>query len=610
MITAVRTENAGILPLTPQSGRRGSYAAIGFLHLDDSKISAMPSLFEPGRIGQVEVPNRVVMASMTTRGADTEGFVTPQTIAYFGARARGGVGLITVEMASPERCGRHRRREPGIYDDRFLPGLRDLVVAIHAHGAKASIQLGHAGGHTRRDVCEEEPIAPSAIPHVVQEVTTETVVPLAMTRQRINETTAAFAEAAGRARAAGFDCIEIHAAHGYLISQFHTPFENRRDDEYGGSLENRARFGLELMRRVKAAVPDLGVIYRLTVDDFFPQGLQLTEGLKIAQWAAEAGADAVHVAAGHYRSVADSPGMIPPMAWPDATFLDFARALKPRVDVPVIAVGRLGGPSTAQLAIANGACDFVALGRPLLADPEWTRKVKAGVPVRHCIACNTCITGMRTGGPLQCVVNALTGREHTYSGASTPRDQRIAIVGAGPAGLTYASLVVADNEVVVFERNRRPGGAWLQAGQAPRFQEVPANARLLERHITSLEEACLRGGAHIEYGIDITKSPERLAGFDLIVVASGARYRGGLGVLAAALLETGAARWPGLSTLFDWSVVRDFLYYRARRATGPAIAHLARPGQSVVILGDAVVPGKSSAAIQSAFEAALRGNAA
>ena len=162
----------------------------------------MPSLFEPGRIGPIEVPNRVVMASMTTRAADPEGFVTPQTLAYFAARARGGVGLVTVEMASPERCGRHRQRELGIYDDRFLPGLTHWSAAIHAEGAKASIQLGHGGGHTRADICGEEPIAPSAIPHVVQEVTTETIVPQAMTRERIEETTAAYVRAA-RARAGG-----------------------------------------------------------------------------------------------------------------------------------------------------------------------------------------------------------------------------------------------------------------------------------------------------------------------------------------------------------------------------------------------------------------------
>ena len=351
-------------------------------------------------------------------------------------------------MASPERCGRHRRRELGIYDDRFLPGLSQLTAAIHAQGAKASIQLGHAGGHTRADVCGEEPIAPSAIPHVVQEVTTETIVPLAMTRERIEETTAAFVRAAERARAAGFDCVEIHAAHGYLISQFHTPFENRRNDEYGGSLENRARFGLDLTRRVKKAVPDLGVIYRVTVDDFFPEGLQLDDGLQIAEWAAGVGADAIHVAAGHYRSVPEAPGMIPPMARPDAAFLPYARALKPRIGVPVIAVGRLGDPMAAQEAVAQGACDFVALGRPLLADADWARKVKAGEPVRRCIACNTCITGMRTGGPLYCLVNARTGREREFADAKGPQGKRIAVIGAGPAGLTYASLVGGQNDVV------------------------------------------------------------------------------------------------------------------------------------------------------------------
>lgn len=568
----------------------------------------MASLFEPGRIGPIDVPNRVVMASMTTRAADEAGFVTPQTLAYFVARARGGVGLITVEMASPERCGRHRRRELGIYDDRFLPGLRDLVAAIHAQGAKASIQLGHAGGHTRSDVCGEEPIAPSAIPHVVQEVTTETIVPLAMTRERIEETTAAFVRAAERARAAGFDCVEIHGAHGYLISQFHTPYENRRDDEYGGSLENRARFGLELTRRVKTAVPDLGVIYRVTVDDFFPEGLQLDGGLQIAEWAAEVGADAIHVAAGHYRSLPESPGMIPPMSRPDATFLAFARTLKSRVGAPVIAVGRLGDPRVAKEAVAQGDCDFVALGRPLLADADWARKVRAGEPVRRCIACNTCITGMRTGGPLYCLVNARTGREQDFADAKAPQGKRIAVVGAGPAGLTYATLVGGQNDVVVFEREMQAGGALRQAALAPRFQEVEAESGSLARYIAGLEEACVRLGVRIEYGVDVCKHPEQLAGFDQVVVATGARYRVGIAGLVAALLETGVARWPGVRQVFEHPIVRNFLYHRARTATGASVASLAQPGQSVTVIGDAVQPGKSTEAIASAFDAALRGS--
>src|SRR5256886_7943943 len=219
--------------------------------------SAMNILLTAARIGSLEVPNRIVMPAMTARTADGEGSVPEDPTAYYPARARGGVGLIPVEMASREKAGRHRRRELGIYDDRFLPGLTRLVDEIHRAGSKASIQLGHGGGHTRRDICGETPIAPSAIPHPVYETTLETIIPEEMTTARIEATVAAHAAAAVRARKAGFDCVEIHAAHGYLISQFHTPFENRRTDVYGGSLENRARFGLEVLRAVKAAVPGM-----------------------------------------------------------------------------------------------------------------------------------------------------------------------------------------------------------------------------------------------------------------------------------------------------------------------------------------------------------------
>src|SRR5438874_6713667 len=237
----------------------------------------MSILLTPARIGAVEIKNRVVMPSMTTRTADAEGLVTDASLAYYAARARGGTGLITVEMAAPERAGRHRKRELGIYDDRFLPGLTRLTAEIHRHGAKASIQLGHGGGHTRIDICGETPVAPSAIPHPVYEVTNETIVPQEMTRERIAVAIAAFARAAVRAQQAGFDCVEIHAAHGYLISQFLNTFENRRTDEYGGTLANRARFGLDVLRAVKAAVA-IPVIYRLSVDDYFPEGLPYAEG--------------------------------------------------------------------------------------------------------------------------------------------------------------------------------------------------------------------------------------------------------------------------------------------------------------------------------------------
>ena len=225
----------------------------------------MSILLTPARIGSVEIKNRIVMPPMTTRLADADGHVTDDTVAYYMARVRGGVGLITVEMASPERAGRHRHRELGIYDDRFLPGLKRLVDNMHHGGAKASIQLGHAGGHTRRDICGETPVAPSAIPHPVFEITNETIVPEAMYASGSQRRSQPL-RGRRRAKTAGFDCVEIHAAHGYLISQFVTPFENRRSDDYGGSLANRARFGLDVLRAVKAAVGAMPVIYRVSVD--------------------------------------------------------------------------------------------------------------------------------------------------------------------------------------------------------------------------------------------------------------------------------------------------------------------------------------------------------
>ena len=357
----------------------------------------MNILLTPARIGTVEIKNRIVMPPMTTRTADEDGHISDDSIAYYMARVRGGTGLITVEMASPEKCGRHRRREVGIYDDRFLPGLTRLVSEIHRGDAKASIQLGHGGGHTRKDICGETPIAPSAIPHPVYETTFETIVPEEMSKARIAQTTAAHVAAALRAQQAGFDCVEIHAAHGYLISQFHAPFENQRTDEYGGSLENRARFGLDVLRAVKAAVPATGVIYRLSVEDFFPGGLPFDEGRQIAIWAAEAGADALHISAGHYRSLPSAQIVLPPMSMPDAPFLGFAAEVKKVVRVPVIAVGRLGDPATATKAVASGQADFIALGRTLVADPQWVDKLQRNEPIRRCLACNTCINEMRGG---------------------------------------------------------------------------------------------------------------------------------------------------------------------------------------------------------------------
>ena len=343
------------------------------------------------------------------------------------------------------------------------------------------------------------------------------------------------------ARTAGFDCVEIHAAHGYLIPQFHAPFENRRRDEYGGSLDNRARFGLEVLRAVKAAVPDMGVVYRLSVEDFFPSGLPYAEGRQIAIWAAAAGADALHLTAGHYRSRPSAQVVLPPMNFPEATFLDYAAEVRKCAGVPIIAVGRLGDPATAERAVSQGKADFIALGRSLIAEPDWVEKVRRGEPIRRCLACNTCINEMRGGARIGCVVNGAAGRETVFVAPQMPRGERIAVIGAGPAGLTYASLVAEGNHVTVFDKDAQPGGAFQLAAKAPMFQEVETDERSFARYLANLVAACQTKGVKFRFSTEV-KSAAELLGFDLIVTASGATYRFGLGLLTHWLIKTGMAR--------------------------------------------------------------------
>jgi 2,4-dienoyl-CoA reductase-like NADH-dependent reductase (Old Yellow Enzyme family) len=542
---------------------------------------------------------------MTTRLADPEGYVTDALVAYYKARALGGVGLITVEMGSPERVGRHRFRELGIYDERFLPGLQRLVNTLHDAGAVVSVQLGHGGSRARRAVSGETPIAPSRIPTSVYEIEPDTVVPSEMSADRIEQTTLAFVEAARRAGRAGFDLVELHGAHGYLISQFMSPAENTRTDEYGGPLENRARFGLDILRRIKREVPGLPVVFRLGVEDFFPGGLIFEEGLRVARWTQEAGVDALSITAGHYRSLPGAERMIPPMAYPEGTFLDFGAQVKAEVDVPVIGVGRLGNPAIARTAVESGNLDMVALGRTLIADPNWVRKARSGASLRRCLSCNHCVNSMRSGARISCVVNPIAGHELDFADPTPPEGEEICVVGAGPAGLSYASLVADRNNVTVIERAPVSGGAFRYTGKAPLFGEVEAVERSFEAYVDGLEEACREKSVEFRYGLDVIREPQVLASYDRVVFATGARYRYGLGRVVPRLLDIGLGKSRLGLRLLSSPRVREWLYYGARCGTGPDVKQLAHPDQKVTIIGDAAQAGKARDAVDGAFRAAL-----
>ena len=288
-----------------------------------------------------------------------------------------------------------------------------------------------------------------------------------------------------------------------------------------------------------------------------------------------------------------------------ARFLDFAAEVKKQINVPVIAVGRLGDPALAESAVASGKTDFIALGRTLVADPQWVDKVARGEPIRRCLACNTCINEMRGGARIGCVVNGAAGRETLFADAKPPRGERIAVIGAGPAGLTYASLVADGNKVTVFEKTKRAGGSFRYAGKAPLFQEVEANDQSFARYIDDMAAACKTKGVIFCFATDVTADSSVLTPFDRIAIATGAAYRFGLGPFAAWALDSGAARWPGIARLLSNAKLRDWFYYRGRRATTGRFKRLIRPGQTTIVIGDAIKAGKSKPAIASAFEAAL-----
>jgi len=564
-------------------------------------------LLTPAWIGSLEIKNRVIMAPMTTRLSTQDGFVTEASIAYFCARAQGGVGLITVEMASPELEGRHRAHELGIYHDKYLPGLRRLVEGIHACGAKASIQLGHAGGHTRQDISGLPPLAPSALPHDVYEVTMQTIVPEEMSVERIQQTVQSFVDAALRVQQAGFDCLEIHGAHGYLLSQFLCPAENIRQDEYGGSINHRLRISLEIVQGIKRVLPNFPLIYRLNVDDYFPQGLQFDEGLVMAKILANSGIDAIHITAGHYKSLPSAERMIPPMIYPEGTFAHFSEQVKKVVPIPVITVGRLGDPALANAILEQGQADFIALGRSLLADPQWVNKIAQQIPIRPCIACNTCVNEMRGGQQLGCLVNPVAAHELEYSSLEPViQGERIAVVGAGPAGLSYAALMSPKNQVTVFDKNAEEGGSWSWAAQAPRFQEVKTNPITLQNFARQVRHSAEFHGAQFKMSVDVQSQPHLLEPFDRIVFATGATYRFGIGGWVYVMLMTPLRHLAILDQIFQKDGFKNWFYTKARISPRVDWSQLVGDHQKYHIIGDAKTPGKSDAAIRGAYLLALK----
>lgn len=423
------------------------------------------NLFSPGTIGTLRLKNRLVMAPMVTQFATDTGAASQMHRAYLAERAKGGVGLIVVEAACIDPLGKGWATGVGIDKDSLVPSHVELTEAVHRYGAKIAIQLHHGGSRADPGATGGRLVAPSPVGE-------GKVTPKELTRREITTLVQRFGEAAERAQRAGYDAVEIHGAHGYLLHQFLSPATNLRTDEYGGSVENRLRFTLEVIRSVRQAVgPDFPVLYRLSSEGGY--GIEDTVAFA-REWEA-AGVDALHVSIGGTAPITLVPPETSPMALPEGYLTDYAQAVRRAVSIPIIAVGEIREPAYAEEALLQGKADFIALARPLLSDPHWGVKAAQGLDedILKCISCDHCRKCLRMGVPIRCLINPQLGREGWLGEpepATTPR--KVMVVGSGPAGMEVARVAaLRGHQVSVYEAEPTLGGGQLTLSQIPPFKE-------------------------------------------------------------------------------------------------------------------------------------------
>lgn len=412
-------------------------------------------LFKKIKIKNTEIKNRLVMAPMATRFASFNGKVTERLIRYYQERAKGGVGLITIEATAVSREGIGWKNNLSVYNDRYIPGLKKLTEALHKYRAKAALEIFHTGSKAPVAITGQQPIAPSAV------YQSGGIVPRELEVQEIKELVKKFGAAAKRVKTAGFDIVNIHMAHGYLINQFLSPLTNRRTDAYGGSAERRARFSVEIIKEVRKQVgDDFPIFCRLTAEEGMGDvGIDVNESMKIVLILEDAGADVIDISGG----ASDKPYLIEGTYSLEPGFLVYlAKAVKKVAHIPVTIVGKIKRPEFAEEILQKGIADFIVLGRSLIADPLWPEKVlknreKEIVP---CISCVQGCTG-RLGKDLDisCTVNPGVGREGMFDNTQLCYPKKVLVAGAGIAGIYAASdLAKQGHHVTLIEKKSYLGG--------------------------------------------------------------------------------------------------------------------------------------------------------
>jgi 2,4-dienoyl-CoA reductase-like NADH-dependent reductase (Old Yellow Enzyme family)/thioredoxin reductase len=443
--------------------------------MNDAAEARFPNLSAPFQIGNMRLKNRMVFPPMNTNFSNESGAVTAQMEEYYVRRAMGGVGLIVLEAVSVVEYSKNHGVQPMLYDNKFVPALANLVDRVHVYGAKISVEIAHYGGEAgigRRVSASNITTKDSD----VEELRSEGIAAIVSD----------FVKAVKYARVAGFDAVTLHAAHGYFLGEFLSPLYNRRTDAYGGNTENRVRIIKEIVQRTKEEVgTDFPIMARISADEFIVGGVDSDEAVAIAKEMEKHGISAIDVSAGIPASVIFC---FPPYNLPgyQGQLVPLAERIKNAVDIPVICACGIREPRMSERILERGQADLIALGRTLIADPDFCNKALAGQEdIRPCLSCEYCAEMLETGKSIRCAVNAEAGREYALPEVRTKfRKKKVFVVGAGPAGLEAARTAASfGHDVTVFERERQAGGTLNCAKLPPGKEKIDELIRWFEKQL-------------------------------------------------------------------------------------------------------------------------------